>query len=204
MSETAQSAEGRFVAFLNYTALLAIMTVIAAIQTAALVMQYGFGELPCPLCLLQRIAMFGVCFGILVSFRNGHSARDTGICLVFAVLLLVVAERQSLLDIYARPGHAYVGSAVLGLHMPVWGAVIGIVLVIAFALKLTILGEEKDTGRHKLDSFPTLSRLSTLVGGAVMLLCLVNLASAFLQCGFSECHTFGYRLLGGPTTAPTG
>ena len=33
-----------------------VMLVIAAILTAAMVMQYRGGEIPCPLCLLQRVA----------------------------------------------------------------------------------------------------------------------------------------------------
>ena len=48
---------------LNEAYALAVMAVIAAVLTAALVVQYGAGELPCPLCLLQRVAMLGVCFG---------------------------------------------------------------------------------------------------------------------------------------------
>ena len=40
--------------FLNEIFMLGMMAVIAAILTAAMVMQYGYGELPCPLCLLQR------------------------------------------------------------------------------------------------------------------------------------------------------
>lgn len=51
--------------------LLGMMAVIAAILTAAMVLQYANGEIPCPLCLLQRVAMFGVCFGIILQFRHG-------------------------------------------------------------------------------------------------------------------------------------
>ncbi len=47
----------RTVAWLNYASLLAIMAVMAAVLTAASVLQYAAGELPCPLCLLQRVAM---------------------------------------------------------------------------------------------------------------------------------------------------
>ena len=45
---------------------LGMMAVIAGVLTAALFMQYGRGELPCPLCLLQRVAMLGVCFGLML------------------------------------------------------------------------------------------------------------------------------------------
>ncbi len=65
-------------AFLNDLILLSMMFVIAAILTAAMVFQYYGGEIPCPLCLLQRVAMFGVCFGIIMHFQHGPSARNTG------------------------------------------------------------------------------------------------------------------------------
>jgi hypothetical protein len=29
----------------------------------------------------------------------------------------------------------------------------------------------------------------------VLAICLINLVSVIVQCGFSECHTFGYVLL---------
>src|SRR4029450_7729850 len=104
--------------------MLAMLPVMPAILTAALVVQYAYGDLPCPLCLLQRVAMLGVCFGLMQNFRNGFSDRNLGYSLLFSVFLMVVAVRQTLLDIYPWPGHEYVGSAVLGLHMPVWSIVI--------------------------------------------------------------------------------
>ena len=46
--------------------------------------------------------------------------------MLFALLLLIVSVRQTLLDITPRPGHSYVGSAVFGLHMPVWSVIISV------------------------------------------------------------------------------
>src|SRR6476469_6365235 len=104
--------EQNLLAFGNYLYQLLILGTFAGILTAAMVMQYALGELPCPLCLLQRAAMFGICFGLMRDFREGFSYRNVGPSLLNAVFLLVVSVRQSLLDIYLRPGHAYVGSAV--------------------------------------------------------------------------------------------
>ena len=92
----------RFVMNEVYT--LGMMAVIAAVLTAAMVLQYVYGELPCPLCLLQRVAMLGVCFGLMQNFRNGFSDRNLGYSLLFSVFLLVISIRQTLLDIYPRPG----------------------------------------------------------------------------------------------------
>src|SRR5581483_3210129 len=123
---------------LNYIYLLLMMLVIACILTAAMTLQYRYGELPCPLCLLQRVALFGVAFGIMQNFRQGFSYQNTGFSLMFTILLLVVSIRQTLLDIYPRPGHDYIGSAVFGIHMPVWSILIAATILIAYALKMSV------------------------------------------------------------------
>jgi disulfide bond formation protein DsbB len=176
-------------ALLNDLFLLAMMTAIAGILTAAMVLQYGYGELPCPLCLLQRAAMLGVCFAVIRHFRHGPSDRNYGIAQVFALLLLVIAVRQTLLDIVPRPGHAYIGSAVLGLHMPVWSILIAAALLLAFAVKMALLGG--DAGPRSA----TLARPARWVGAFVAAIAAVNLVSVVVQCGLGECHTMGYRLL---------
>ncbi|ENQ95055.1 hypothetical protein C048_02521 [Brucella melitensis UK19/04] len=115
---SASRQSGNLFAPLQFLYLIAMLFVLAGILTAAMVLQYGAGEVPCPLCLLQRMAMFGVCFGVMLQLRYGPSFRFSGIGLLFAIVLLIISVRQTLLDIYPRPGHEYIGSTVFGLHMP--------------------------------------------------------------------------------------
>jgi disulfide bond formation protein DsbB len=185
----------RLLALLNYVYLLLMMMVIAGIITAAMVLQYARGELPCPLCLLQRIAMFGVCFGIMQNFRRGFSYQNTGFSLLFTIFLLVVSVRQTLLDIYPRPGHAYIGSAVFGIHMPVWSIVIALCLLSAYAAKLAALGGDEYLNKAPPTEFPLVKRLADILSLYVIAICAINVISVFLQCGFNSCHTFGYQLL---------
>src|SRR5476649_200843 len=154
------TADARLPATLNDLFLLAMMMTMAAILTTAMVFQYHGGEIPCPLCLLQRVAMFGVCFGAILHFRHGYSARHDGISMLSALLLLIISARQTLLDIYPRPGHSYIGSAVLGLHMPVWSVIIAVAILVAFAIKLVVLGGEYP--REQQPS-PTLGRMARLL-----------------------------------------
>jgi len=184
----------RLPATLNDLFQLAMMATMAAILTAAMVLQYYDHEIPCPLCLLQRVAMFGVCFGVIIHFRHGYSARNDGVSMLFALLLLVISARQTLLDIYPRPGHAYIGSAVLGLHMPVWSIVIAVSILVAFAIRLAVLGGEHLRDPH---ASSTLARLGRLLSLYLVAICLINFGSVILQCGTDACHTSGYRLLGG-------
>jgi disulfide bond formation protein DsbB len=188
------ATDARLPATLNDLFLLAMMLTMAAILTTAMILQYYGGEIPCPLCLLQRVAMFGISFGIMLHFRDGASARNDGFCMLFALLLLIISVRQTLLDIFPRPGHDYVGSAVLGLHMPVWSVIIAAAVLVAFAVKLAILGGEYP--RHPQAS-PALARVARLLGLYVIAICLINFVSVMAQCGADACHTSGYRLLGG-------
>ena len=185
----------RLLALLNYTYLLLVMFVIAGILTAAMTLQYVNGELPCPLCLLERVAMLGVCFGIMLNFRRGFSYQNTGFSLLFAIVLLVVSVRQSLLDIYPRPGHEYIGSAIFGIHMPVWSIIIALALLTAYAIKLAILGGDEYLREADVSEFPAIRRIADVLSIYVIAICLINLVSVILQCGFGECHTFGYKLL---------
>ncbi len=173
-------------------ALLAVLVGLAAIITVAMGFQYIAGEIPCPLCLLQRLAMFGICFGIVLHVRNGFDVRNIGMGLVWSLFLLIVSVRQVLINIEARPGHAYPGSAVFGLHMPVWSVVIALVILLVFAVTLAVF----DSARLSTTApSPTLKRIGAVTGLYVVALCAINLISAVLQCGIGACHTTGYRLL---------
>ena len=185
----------RLSAVLNYVFLLLVMLVIAGILTAAMTLQYVNGELPCPLCLLERVAMLGVCFGIMLNFRRGFSHQNTGFSLLFAIILLVIAVRQSLLDIYPRSGHGYIGSAIFGIHMPVWSIIIALSLLTAYAIKLAILGGDEYLREAELGEFPAIRKAADILSLYVIAISLINLVSVVLQCGFSECHTFNYKLL---------
>lgn len=185
----------RVLALLNYAYLLLVMFVIAAILTTAMALQYANGELPCPLCLLERVAMFGVCFGIMLNFRRGFSYQNTGFSLLFAIVLLIVAVRQSLLDIYPRPGHEYIGSAIFGIHMPVWSIIIALSLLTAYAIKLAILGGDEYLRQAELAEFPVIRKIADILSLYVIAICVINLISVILQCGLGECHTFSYKLL---------
>ena len=175
--------------------LLAVMLGVAAILTAAMALQYGNGELPCPLCLLERVALFGVCFGIMRNFRHGFAYRNTGLSLLWTIFLLVVSVRQSLLDIYPRPGHAYIGSPIFGIHMPVWSIIIALALLVAYAIKVTLVGSDAFMRTADIATFPTLKRIADAVSLYVIAILTINAVSVVVQCGFGECHTFGYKLL---------
>jgi disulfide bond formation protein DsbB len=187
----ATQAETPVAVTLDWLFLVAMLIALAAALTAAMVMQYAFGEIPCPLCLLQRYAMFGCCLGIIMQLRSTDSQRGAGIGAIFAVLLLVISVRQTLLDLFPRPGHAYVGSAVFGIHLPVWSVLIAVALLFGFAARLALFGAP----RLALDKSSLIGRLTGALAFYVGLICTINFASVVVQCGAGQCHTTGYALL---------
>ena len=189
---SAERTEAPISIALDRLILVLMLLILAAILTAAMVMQYAFGEIPCPLCLLQRFAMFGCCFGLVQQLRSGTSERGTGISLIFSILLLVISVRQTLLDLFPRPGHEYIGSAIFGIHMPVWSVFIAVALLLGFAVRLALFGGPRSVPAAEG------SPIRRLTGGLaiyVVFICAINFLSVLVQCGMGDCHTSGYRLL---------
>lgn len=185
-----ERAEAPIAVALDRLILCLMLLILAGILTAAMVMQYVFGEIPCPLCLLQRFAMFGCCFGIIQQLRSGTSERGTGLGLIFSILLLVISVRQTLLDLFPRPGHEYVGSAIFGVHMAVWCVFIAIALLVGFAVRLALFG-----GPRTAPEDAPMHRLAQGLAIYVVFICAINFLSVVVRCGLGECHTSGYLLL---------
>lgn len=175
---------------LNYIFSILILAAMGFILTSAIYMELVHGENPCPLCLLQRVAYFGICFGVILNLRNGYSMRYEGLTLIVIILLLIISTRQTLIDIYPRPGHEYIGSAILGLHMPVWSIVFSILLLFAYAIRFCILGFSDSLRGSHVESYPKTAFLANICAWFIIALCGFNVLTTFLQCGFATCHTY--------------
>ena len=109
--------------------------VLVLLLAAAFAVQLIVGELPCPLCVVQRVALMLVALGPLhILLRARHDAltvRDAavgnGIAILAALLGVIASGRQTLLHIL--PGDAGFGSPVLGFHLYTW-------CLIAFACQI--------------------------------------------------------------------
>jgi disulfide bond formation protein DsbB len=95
---------------LNALALYAVALVLVIAFAAQLVLH----ELPCPLCLLQRIQFALLAVGPILNIRFGPRPSHYALSLLVAALGAAVAMRQILLHIV--PGDPGYGSALLGYH----------------------------------------------------------------------------------------
>jgi disulfide bond formation protein DsbB len=114
-----------------------IFTVLG-ILSAALVMQFVYGEMPCPLCELQRAAFLSIAIGLFMNIRYGNKVAHWAIVILSAFAGIAVSVRQILLHVNDPVGF---GSAILGLHMYTW-CLVGFVAVIVGATLMLIIYPE--------------------------------------------------------------
>lgn len=162
-----------WVATLNILGLL----VFTAIQVAGYVFQFGLGELPCPLCLLQRVGFAMVTFGFLLNVRYGNQPVHYGIILLSALFGMCVAGRQTLLHIV--PGTGAYGSAVLGLHFYTWAFVLFGLTILATAV-LLVLQPTSSTSHSR-------TAWASIAAWAAIAVTAANAVTTFIECGPIEC-----------------
>ena len=167
---------------LLYTTNSVCMLAVALILAGAFYFQFGLHETPCPLCLLQRMGMFGVILGLafntVFGFRKEHAAIVIGASIVGGGFSI----RQILLHISPLPGEpSGYGSAVLGMHLYSWAAVVFVTAIAGTAVFLCFFRDEPAGTRRRLSGF----EFGTLYFAA--LLCFLNVLSALAECRFGAC-----------------
>jgi disulfide bond formation protein DsbB len=153
---------------------------IALILVAAFAAQILLNELPCPLCLLQRVLFSMLAIGPILNIRFGPRPSHYALSLLAAIVGAVVSGRQILLHILPRdPGY---GSAILGYHYYTWAfvgfaaAITLIAILLLFDDRLRDVASERPAG--------------PFADGAVWLvigLTAINVIATLLECGYGAC-----------------
>lgn len=159
---------------LNALALLVITLILAGAFTE----QIYYGELPCPLCLLQRVGLMTVGAGFMLNLRFGLHPMHYGVTLIAALFGAATSARQVLLHIIPD-GMGY-GKVFFGLHLYTWSFVSFVSVVLGVGVLLMISGAPIATQ-------PKLSRWVKSIFGLFLIMVCANLFSTLLECGFSEC-----------------
>jgi disulfide bond formation protein DsbB len=154
----------------------------------ALVLAIAFGaqlwlhELPCPLCLLQRIQFAMLAVGPILNIRHGPRPSHYGLSLLAALLGAAVAGRQIFLHILlGDPGF---GSALFGYHYYTW-AFLGFTAAIVL-IAIMLLFDRPFEARVEAEPAPTGGFVHAAVW-LVIALTALNLLSTVLECGFQAC-----------------
>ena len=127
-----------------YWGLVAFLLAYSGVLMGGLYFQFGLGEYPCPLCMIQRYGMMLATLGamwILVEGRRGklnaaRYAQGLGMAVVGSVVGGAASTRQILLHIL--PGDSGYGEPVLGLHLYTWALITFAIVVIYVGLALIL------------------------------------------------------------------
>lgn len=156
---------------------------IVIILVMATLFQFVFHELPCPLCLLQRIGLLLMAVGFLMNLRFGAHPGQYGFSILAAIFTATVAMRQILLHIV--PGSGSYGEPFLGLHLYTWMFVIAVLFIIWIAIQL--LFEKQFSSKIHVQTASWLHLLIQIIFICVLIICGINIITTYLQCGWAEC-----------------
>jgi disulfide bond formation protein DsbB len=165
-----------FAITLNALSLYAVALVLAAAFSAQLMLH----ELPCPLCLLQRLQFAVLAIGPILNIRWGPRPSHYALSLLAASAGAAFSTRQILLHI--MPGDAGYGSAMLGYHYYSW-ALIGFAAAIILLAAILLFDRqfEADGARVAPGAF-AIASVWLVIG-----LTALNVVSTLLECGFGAC-----------------
>jgi disulfide bond formation protein DsbB len=118
------------------------LAAVCGVLAASLTYQFWFGELPCPLCVIQRMALLLACvgpIGILLRTAEGRSdkalqGRAFAMTILASLAGAAASIRQILLHI-VPPDPGY-GPPVLGLHLYSWALLVFGCLIASSAIGL--------------------------------------------------------------------
>jgi disulfide bond formation protein DsbB len=163
---------------------------ISAILIVAFYWQMAYAELPCPLCLLQRVGFTALAVGPVLTLRHGPRPAHYGLIIIAALMGAAIAARQILLHI--MPGDAGYGSAFLGLHFYTWAFLCFVAAILASAVMLTFAKQFAPEAKA-----PARGKFEELAVWLIIGVTALNAASALLECGFSGCpaNPVRYELL---------
>ncbi len=145
--------------------------------------QLVWHELPCPLCLLQRVGFVAVGVGLGLNLLYGPRPQHYAIMLIAALYGGSVSVRQILLHIV--PGTGHYGSPVLGLHYYTWAAICFFLILLGTAIMLMFEKQYvSDTRAEPRFGGSTLAKVAFFI---MLGLAVLNAGSTLLECGPGIC-----------------
>ncbi len=157
---------------LNALELVSILLVLGI----AIVMEVFFSQIPCPLCILQRIGFYLTALGFLMNLRFGLRPSHYSMVILGSLFTAVVALRHIAMNIV--PGSGSQGPEVFEIHLYSWALVISLLLI----LVTTILsGFERQYVKPKTVK---LNYLTNSLFAILTTIISINIVTLFIERGF--------------------
>lgn len=155
---------------------------LAFLLLIAFVLQIRFHELPCPLCLLQRLGILAIAFGFLLNVQFEISPAHYTLSLLSAMLTAAICVRQIFLHVI--PGDPGYGLPLFGLHLYTWLFLlcVGVIFYISIIFSISPQYEQDQSPKTK-----SMQLLTHTAFAAVFLLAIFNGVSTYFECGIKAC-----------------
>ncbi len=151
--------------------------ILGVIVAGALSIQFFMHEKPCPLCLLQRLAMICIGASVLLNTKYGPEKKHYGLALLSAIFGGFIALRQ--IALHACPGFPKFGVPFWGLSLYTWSFIIFASTVAFNGLLLFFFKRKK--------LVTPMNWFGHLVFWLLIVVSLINIAGTIAECGFGPC-----------------
>lgn len=188
-----------FFRLLNAVGLMAVSLVLVI----AFFDQIVYGDMPCPLCILERVGFLGAAFALALNLKFGMRPSHYAVMILSAFFGAVISARHTLLHIV--PGTGTYGDAIMGLHFYTWAFVVYAVIILGGAVLM--LFDSQFSARdaagvvHALPdrdfSISWQAKFGLVIIAMAAFLALANGVSTVLECSTGLCpdNPVSYMLL---------
>ena len=158
---------------------------VSAIMTYALYDQLIGKELPCPLCLIQRLGFSAVMLALMLNCLHGPKPIYYGFATISSVFGGAAALRQ--ISLHVIPGTPAYGEPLWGIHFYTWAFICFVIMIIGFGIISSFSAQYKIELMPRYAGFkkqPWLIRLSCSIAALIL---LANTLLTFAECGPQVC-----------------
>lgn len=154
--------------------------IICGVLVAGYFVQFFKHELPCSLCLLQRLSMIGVAMGPLLNLRFSVYSSHYAVSILSALFGGFVSLRQ--ISLHICPGFLSFGEPIFGLKLYTW-ALIVFSCSIFVATILLFLQTASLPNKQKVQ----MNAFERMAFWFVLIVTAANVVTTFQACGLGTC-----------------
>lgn len=155
--------------------------IISGVLLSAFGVEFIWREVPCPLCMLQRLCMIGAAIGFMLNVKYGIHMSHYGLSLLSSLAGGTVALRQ--ISLHVCPGFPTFGIPVLGLSLYTWSFIVFACIVLAVAGLLFLYDPQNNEDGDK-----EMAGIEKLALSILFIVAAANIFTTFYHCGLGPCH----------------
>jgi len=164
------------------TASVIEIILIILLLSAAFFTQFVYHELPCPLCLLQRIGFIGIGFGLLLNISHGVKPIHYGVSMLSCLFTMIVSTRQIFLHI--SPGSGSYGPPIFGLHLYTWSFITAAAFMLINIILIILIEPFSHLHITHKKIVKTIQHIAFIF---LLTIAALNTITTFMECGLRQC-----------------